>query len=112
MECELRVLASMTSPRLRVRALSCSLLALGAIVLAAGAGTGCSMRNAEPPYLQISRQAVTDLSCDGDVQVNEIVDLFSGDDPEFCAYGCGRSQRYLCAESTGDCRETWPNLCP
>ena len=112
MERELRPFLPMTSPRLRVRALSSALFALGAVILAGGTGTACSTRNAEPPYLQISRQALSDLPCEGDVQVNEIVDLFVGDDPEFCAYGCGQSQRYLCSDVTGDCRETWPSFCP
>ena len=102
----------MTSPRLRVRALGSSLLALGALVLAAEAGTGCSVRNAEPPYLQISRQALTDLPCHDDIYVAETDDIFAGNDAEFCAYGCGESQRYVCEDSSGDCHETWPSLCP
>ena len=88
-----------------------SVLALGALVLAAAGGTGCSSRNAEPPYLQISRQALSDLPCADAIHVDEIADIFAGSDPEFCAYGCGRSQRYACSDASGDCYETWPSIC-
>lgn len=100
------------SSRFRARALTSTLFTLAAIVLAAEAGTGCDVYNSVPPEVQISRQAVADLPCDGAVYITDIDDIFSGSDPEYCAYGCGRSQRYLCSDTTGDCRKTWPDVCP
>ena len=96
----------------RTRAITSSLVTLGALLLAAETGTGCSIWNPEPPDLQVAHQAVHDLRCDGDIYIEEVVDLFTGSDLELCAYGCGQSQRYLCSDVTGDCNTTWPNVCP
>ena len=57
-----------------------------------------------PPEDQVHDMAVSDLACDGTIEVDQVSDT------DYCAYGCGRSHRYVCSPSD-ECSGTWPDLC-